>query len=157
FQLATFGSSPDQVRRAFLEKVMIPEALYSEGAKGKKLEQTTPMRERIDDVLRMARLNLLKAELNVTPDEIAAFYVENRGRFDTPERVAVFRILCRTEDEARAVIAEAKQNGGVARWNELTRERSIDKATFMRGGNLGFLAADGSSSEVSVKVDPVLF
>ena len=157
FQLATFGKTHDEQKRNFLEQVLVREALFAEGARAKKLEQSALVRERSDDVLRAARLSSLKTELPVTPEEIAAFYVENHGRFDSPERIAVFRILCPTREDAAMVIAEAKKSGSLARWNELARERSLDRATSLRGGNLGFLAPDGSSSEASVRVDPALF
>src|SRR4051812_25694692 len=139
FQLATFGKSPEERKRAFLEQVLVKEALYAEGAKARKLEATTPTKERIDDALRVARINLLKTELTILPEEIAAFYVENQGRFDSPERVALYRILCATKEEAETALADAKQKGTLSRWNELARERSIDKATSLRGGNLGFV------------------
>ncbi len=157
FQLATFGKTPDEQKRNFLDQVMVKEALLAEGAKSKKLDETPEVRERTDAALRGARLNLLKTELAVTPEEISAFYVENVSRFDSPERIAVYRILCLNKEEAASVIAEFKRDGTLAHWNDLARERSIDKATSLRGGNLGFLAADGSSNEPSVRVDPTLF
>jgi peptidyl-prolyl cis-trans isomerase C len=157
FQLAALGKSPDEVRRRVLEQVLVRDALFAEGAQARKLEQMPSVRERIDQVLRTARIELLKAETEVTPAEIAGFYAENRARFDAPERIAVLRILCASRDEAARVLAEAKANGGPQRWNELARDRSIDKATSMRGGALGFLASDGSSSEPSVRADPALF
>jgi peptidyl-prolyl cis-trans isomerase C len=157
FQLATFGTSPDEVRHAFLEQVVIKDALMAEGAKAKKLEGVALVHEHIDEALRKARLISLKSEIQVTNEDIAAFYMDNLGRFVSPARVAVFRILCATREQAVGVIGEAKALGGLQRWNDLARERSIDKATSLRGGNLGFLAPDGSSSEVSVKTDPALF
>jgi len=157
FQLATFGESPDQARHAFLEQVMIKDALMAEGAKAKKLEDAAPVHERIDEALRKARLVQLKSEIQVTNEDVAAFYTDNIARFASPARVALFRILTATREQAAAVLAEAKAYGGLQHWNDLARDRSIDKATSLRGGNLGFLAADGSSSEVSVKTDPALF
>jgi peptidyl-prolyl cis-trans isomerase C len=157
FQLATFGDTPDKVRRAFLDQVMVKDALFSEGAKSKKLEEDPFVRDQVDQALRKARLVSLKSEINITPADVAAFYADNLMRFVSPARVAVFRILCATRDEAAAVLSQAKSLGGLQRWNDLAREHSIDKATSFRGGNLGFLAADGSSSEVSVKTDPALF
>jgi peptidyl-prolyl cis-trans isomerase C len=157
FQLATLGKTPEEQKRNFLEQVMVTETLLAEGARAKKLDESPAVRERMDEALRVARLSLLKVEMTVTQDEVAAFYVQNQGRFDSPDRVAVFRILCRSRDEASGVLADAKQSGSLPRWNELARERSIDRATALRGGNLGFLAADGSSSEPSVRVDPALF
>lgn len=157
FQLATFGQTPDQVRRAFLEQVVVKDAVFAEGAKAKKLEEAAGVHERVEEALRKARLVSLKSEIQITHDDVAAFYVDNLGRFVSPARVAVFRILSATREEAAAVLADAKAYGGLQRWNDLARERSIDKATSLRGGNLGFLAADGSSSEVSVQTDPALF
>jgi len=157
FQLAALSASSGDVRRHFLEEVMVRDALFAEGARARKLDQTTRARERIDQTLRSARIELLKAETVVTPAEIAAFYGENRARFDSPERIAILRILCTSRDEAVRVLAEAKANGGPQRWTALARERSIDKATSLRGGALGFLAKDGSSSEPSIRADPALF
>jgi peptidyl-prolyl cis-trans isomerase C len=157
FQLVTFGSSPSEIKRNFLEQVVIRDELFAQGAEVKKLDQVTRARERIDHALRTARINLLKENLDVSPAEIAAFYAENKARFDAPERIAVTRILCATRGEAQSVLAEAKANASPQRWNELAREHSLDKATSMRGGALGFLAEDGSSSEASVRADPAIF
>jgi peptidyl-prolyl cis-trans isomerase C len=157
FQLATFGSSPGEIKRNFLEQVVVRDELFAQGAEAKRLDQGTRAHERIEHALRTARINLLKENLEVTPGEVAAYFADNRARFDAPERIAVTRILCATRDEAATVLAEAKSNGGAQRWNDLAREHSLDKATSMRGGALGFLAQDGSSNEASVRADPRLF
>jgi peptidyl-prolyl cis-trans isomerase C len=157
FQLATFGKTPDEQKRNFLDQVMVREALLAEGARAKKLDESPAVRERTDEALRVARLALLKNETAITPQEVAAFFAENHGRFESPERVGVYRILCRTKEEAQGVLADAKQAGTLVRWNELAREHSVDRATALRGGNLGFLGPDGSSNEASVRVEPALF
>jgi peptidyl-prolyl cis-trans isomerase C len=157
FQLATFGSSPAEIKRNFLEQVVVRDELFAQGAEAKKLDQVTRARERIDHALRNARIGLLKENIEVTPAEIAAYYGENRARFDAPERIAVTRILCATRAEASSVLADVKSSATPQRWNDLAREHSLDKATSMRGGALGFLAQDGSSSEASVRADPALF
>jgi peptidyl-prolyl cis-trans isomerase C len=157
FQLATLGSTPTEVKRRFLEQVVVRDELYAQGAEAKKLDQTTRARERIDNALRTARINLLKENLDIDSAEVAAFYAENKARFDAPERIAVTRILCATRNEAATVLAEARSSSGQQRWNDLARDHSTDKATSMRGGALGFLAEDGSSSEASVRVDPAIF
>jgi len=157
FQLATLGRTPNEQKRNFLDQVVVPELLLAEGAKAKKLDESPMVRERTDQTLRAARLALVKAEMAITQEEVAAFFVENHGRFDSPERVGMYRILCRSKEEAASVLADAKQAGTLARWNELARERSVDRATALRGGNLGFVGPDGSSSEASVRVEPALF
>src|SRR5579884_2243104 len=42
FQRATFGSDPATVRRAFLEQILVPEALESLGARAEKLDEAQP-------------------------------------------------------------------------------------------------------------------
>ncbi len=157
FQFATFGSTPEEQKRHFLDQVLIREVLLAEGARARRLEQSPEVRDRTDAALRAARLEHLKTEQTVTPEEISAFYVSNRARFDSPERIGVHRILCRTRDEAVSVIADAKKDGSLAHWSDLAREHSMDRATSFRAGTLGYLASDGSSSEASVRVDPVLY
>jgi peptidyl-prolyl cis-trans isomerase C len=160
FQLATFGKTPDEIKRAFVERVLVPEALDANGARARKLDERPDVHDRIADALRTARMTALRAELldkgDIGPDEILRYYEDNRSKFDSPERVAIWRILCKTKEEAAQVIAEAKQVGAPSRWNELAREHSTDKATAMRGGNLGFVTSDGTSNEQGVKADPAI-
>jgi peptidyl-prolyl cis-trans isomerase C len=87
---------------------------------------------------------------------VRRYYDENRAHFDSPERINVWRILLASRAEAEKILAEAKREPTIAKYNELAREHSIDKATNMRGGNLGFLGPDGVSNEAGVKVDPAL-
>ena len=55
FQLATFGSTADEVKRNFLQKIVIPEALFAAGAKDRHVEDSPQIRDRIIETLRMAR------------------------------------------------------------------------------------------------------
>jgi peptidyl-prolyl cis-trans isomerase C len=161
FQLATLGRSPDEIRRNAVDKIIVPEAVFAAAASAKKLDESPALRDRIIDVLRSARLTALTAEISASPsvdlEAVSRYYQENRARFDFPERISVWRILFSTREEAVQGIEEVTKPRGAERWIELARERSIDKATAMRGGDLGFLSADGSSSMPSVKVDPALF
>jgi peptidyl-prolyl cis-trans isomerase C len=111
--------------------------------------------------LRSARLGFLAAGISkgpsVGPEAAARYYENNRTSNDFPERLSVWRILCSTREDALRTLKEVMVPRGGERWMDLARERSIDKATAMRGGDLGFLAADGASSTPAVKADPALF
>jgi peptidyl-prolyl cis-trans isomerase C len=89
-------------------------------------------------------------------EDVTKYYEDNRSRFDSPERINLWRILCKTREEATTVLDAARRDSSIAKYNDLAREHSIDKATNMRGGNLGFVGPDGASNEAGVKVDPAL-
>ena len=160
FQLVTFGKTPDEMRRTFVERVLVPEALHSVGARARKIDELPEVQKRTQDALRSARLSALRAEIvtgpGLGPTDVARYYQDNLGKFDSPERLAIWRILCKTRDEAALVIADAKKGSTPQHWNELAREHSIDAATSLRGGNLGFVSPDGASNEAGVKVPPAI-
>jgi peptidyl-prolyl cis-trans isomerase C len=160
FQLATFGGSKDAVVRAFVEQVLVRDLVLAEGAQTRGLDKEVPTKQLVERSLSSATLRHARGALTsaaaIPEADVARYYDENRSRFDSPERINVWRILAKTRDEAVSVIDAAKRDSSVAKWTDLARDHSIDKATNMRGGNLGFLAPDGSSNEAGVKVDPAI-
>jgi len=158
FQLATFGDSADAIRRKFLDSVIIVDMLYAQGAEARHLDRELGTaqalrRARSNATIRAAR-NQVSDTASVPASDVLKYYQDNRAKFETPERYSVFRILCRTREEAVAVLDAAKKEPTVAKFTELARAHSLDKATQMRGGNLGFVALDGTSNEAGLKVEP---
>jgi peptidyl-prolyl cis-trans isomerase C len=92
----------------------------------------------------------------ISSDEILKYYAENKSRYEAPERYSLWRILCKTREEAVAVLESAKKDPTIPNFQSLARDHSTDKATALRGGNLGFVALDGVSNEAGLKVDPAL-
>ena len=160
YQLRTFGSTAHDVVRNFFDQILLRDVLLSLGAEDRHIDQQIEVQQGLDRMLSSATLRALLEQLgpasNIPMAEVQAYYDANRDRFDTKDRVGVWRILCATKDEAAAVIAATKQDGSVQSFNKLAREHSMDKATFLRGGNLGFVADNGVSSEPGVKVDPAV-
>ena len=164
FQLATFGKTPDEIRRKFLEEVMIPAALHAEEARATKLDERSLVRDRIREVLRQAIENELREELASskppTDAEIKKYYDDNRSKFHTPRRLKIWRILVDKKDLAQKIIADVKAapaDQSPKKWGELARKHSADDATKMREGNLGFVRPDGTTNMPRVKVARELF
>lgn len=157
-QLATFGKTPKEQRRAFLDRVVVPELLFAQAAAADDVTKRPEVRVRLDDALRAALMADLRreAEREVGDVEVAKYFDENKQKLDVPERIHIQRILVATKEEADNLLAQAKKPGGEREWPKLAREKSLDKATHERGGDLGFLAADGQSHEVTVKAEPEL-
>jgi peptidyl-prolyl cis-trans isomerase C len=160
FQITSLGASRDEIVRAYVDQVVVRDLLLASGAEERGLPKEEPTRyllarARSSATLRAAH-KALPSMAAVPLADVQKYYDENRVRFDSPERVNLWRILCKTRDEAASVLDAAKRDLTVAKYNDLAREHSIDKATNLRGGNLGFVSPDGTSNEAGLKVDPAL-
>jgi len=58
---------------------------------------------------------------------------------------------------AKRIIAESQGAGGPARWRNFARDNSLDAATKLRDGDLGFVRPDGSTETPQLRVDPLAF
>lgn len=157
FQIRGFGKSPDEVRRNFLERVLIREARLAEGAKDRKLDEREDVKARIRGALQRAMLARVRAEVSadakVTEDDVKRYYEANPARFHSPPRIAIWRILVATKEEAEGLLKDLKAEPTAKRWSDVAREKSLDASTRMRGGNLGFVAPDGMTPEPGLKAD----
>ncbi|WP_438009173.1 peptidyl-prolyl cis-trans isomerase [Sorangium sp. So ce321] len=160
FQLQSFGRTPEEIRKNFVSQVLVRELLLAQGAAAQKLTERADVQDRIRGVLRAALLQRTQAEAvassPVTDDEVRAYYEANRDKFSAPPMVALWRILVATREEAEAILAELKKDPSPQRFKDIARERSLDKATSMRGGDLGFVAPDGTTAEPGLKIAPGL-
>lgn len=160
YQMATFGGSREAVVRAYLDQVLIRDLVLAGGAEQRGLDKQLPTSQLLARALSSATLRKSRgpyaSAAAVPMDDVRRYYDENRSRFDSPERVNLWRILCKTREEAATVLEAARREPTIAKYNDLAREHSIDKATNLRGGNLGFVGPDGASNEAGVKVDPAL-
>ena len=81
----------------------------------------------------------------------------HRDDYEKPERIRISRILVDDDALARKILTEAKGTAGLDHWNEFARQSSLDAATKMRGGMLGFVYPDGRTESPQVAVDPALY
>jgi peptidyl-prolyl cis-trans isomerase C len=160
YQRATFGLTADAIRRRVLDEVLVRDALLSLGAHAAKLDAQPAVARAIDRAVAGATVRAVRSGLglatDISMDDVRAYYERNRARYDAPARYQVWRILCKTSDEATAVLDAAKADPSPKAFAQLARDHSQDKATALRSGNLGFLTADGTSSEPGLRVDPAI-
>ncbi len=83
----------------------------------------------------------------VPAEEVEAHYREHAEEFTAPEIRRAHHILVRTEEEARALVAEL-QGADVHRFERVARAESIDPQTGPRGGDLGYFNDDGFSLDL---------
>ncbi|MEI9953887.1 MAG: peptidyl-prolyl cis-trans isomerase [Pseudomonadota bacterium] len=161
FQRAALGDTPDKLKRQVLEQWLVPELLYAQEAERLKLEQRPSIRRRERELLRQAMDRELRVESlahsPVSASEIQAYFEANRARFETPRRVHVWRILTDDEALAKKILVESKGTDGIQHWSQFARDSSLDKATHLRNGDLGFIHPDGNTDTPALRVDPLLF
>ena len=160
YQLPDFGTTREGVARGFMEKAIERDMILAEGAELRGLDKQPPTTQLIERALSGYALRSVRTQLPsssaIPADDVKKYYEDNRTRFDAPERINIWRILCKTREEALSVIELQHRDSSIAKYNDLAREHSIDKATNLRGGNLGFVGPDGASNEAGVKVDAAL-
>jgi len=162
FQRSSYGRTPETIRRRVLGEVLIDDRLLEMAAARDGVEQAPATAYALDRARAMATVRALRARAGspsaVSAEDVRAYYEANRARFESDERLHVWRILCPTRAEAQMVLESCAQRGSSpSAFADLAREHSRDKATYLRGGDLGFIAADGSSSFPELRVDPAIF
>jgi peptidyl-prolyl cis-trans isomerase C len=159
-ELGRLGVPPAEAPRRIIEAVLSLELAAEQEARARGLDKDAGTADRTRHILGRALDRALGAEALAKPvadQEIAQYFEQNRSRFEQPARVRVWRILLDSEAQAQKVLNEAKAAGDTSKWSELTRQHSIDKATNMRQGDLGFVRADGSTDVPRVRVDPAIY
>jgi peptidyl-prolyl cis-trans isomerase C len=161
FQLERYGSTPREIRTRFVEEALVPELLYAEEARARNVAARATVWDRVRELLRQAIENQIREQIatqdRVTDAEVRAYYEQNRERFETPRRIRLWRILVADEALARRILDEAKGTGGPKRWTEHARQHSLDKATAMRDGDVGFVRPDGRTDTPRLEVPAALF
>lgn len=161
FQRKKLGTTPEEVRKNFVNDVIVLEALHHERARELEIEKQPRVRDRISSVLRktleLTLQEALEKKGGISDLEIEKYYEKNKKRYVTPRRLQLWRILVKDPELAKKIIAEVQGKDGTKRWRALAREHSLDEATKLRGGNLGFVRPDGTTDVPRVKVEETLF
>jgi parvulin-like peptidyl-prolyl cis-trans isomerase-like protein len=158
FQLIELGASWPEQRRRLLDDVLVREALLAQAAGRARLGEDPYVGWRKDQLLAGALLAALTqaALAAVKEAEIAAYYAAHQADYVTPRGIEIWRLLVADEASARASIERARTLDPSG-WSQLVRESSLDSATRMRSGSLGFVRADGHTNRPDVRVAPQLF
>jgi peptidyl-prolyl cis-trans isomerase C len=160
YGLSALGATPNDIRRRFVETVLIPELLYAAEGDRLKVEARTDVVSKVRDARRRALIDQIRKEgaaQGISEEETRTYFESHGGEFEQPERLRISRILTADEALARKIIADARGVGGPERWKRLAREHSVDEATKMRGGSLGFVFPDGRTEYPQLRVDAGLY
>lgn len=162
FQRRALGSTPDEARKAFVDHTLIPELLYTAEAKRRGLDRDPQIETRIRQMLARSVEEQIRDSARVpgpSDADVKAYYDAHSKQYNSPARIRIWRIVVADEAAAKQILDQVKGQGQVAvtRWSQLARERSLDKATAMRDGDLGLVYPDGSTELGRVQADAKLY
>jgi peptidyl-prolyl cis-trans isomerase C len=159
--------SVDQ-RRVLLNTLLVERALI-DAARKDGFDRRPEIRRAMDSILvtryRQERLQPLRDDVVVTPEEIEAFYRERRDEYRVPARKRLAMVFFRADDDAPEAVREqararaetvlAELDGlelEIPHFGELARRYSDHQGSRYRGGVIGWMAADGDGS----RFDPLI-
>lgn len=129
-------AQPDR-KRQFVENLVLNDLLYAE-AERLGFARDPEIDRQVNDTRRRLVVQRLMREYQKPPeisdDEARRFYDENPTLYSTTQ-ITASHILVKDEAEAKAIRAELEREP--QRFADLAREKSIDKSSGSKGGDLG--------------------
>jgi peptidyl-prolyl cis-trans isomerase C len=129
---------PEEARkRAVLDRLIDMRIITDAAVKAglDKGEAFKAKMEQLRSQLLIAEFVKAKVDPAVTEDAIKARYEKDVKSFDPPTEMHARHILVKTEDEAKAIIADLAKGGDFA---AIAKEKSQDPGSAANGGDLGF-------------------
>jgi hypothetical protein len=161
FQRQALGTSVQSRLRTFIDRWVVPDLLLVQAPRILDVRASSRAQTAQKAILQQALANHLRSQTEkqtpVTEGDAKAYFEAHRDLFDKPERLRLFRILLADQKSAEELIQKVKNATAFDAWRNLAREKSLDLATRMRAGELGFVSAEGKSDIVELQVNPVLF
>lgn len=155
FELNALGTTKLAVLKKYVDEAIVHEELLAESARRKGALDDRMVIVQLRKVLAGA---LVRKELGaitkegVTGAEIQAYYDAHLSEYQTPERIRLSHIIVATKADADALLVKVLADPTREGWAKLAADNSLDPNTKRSGGDLGFVSADGRSSEPKVVV-----
>ena len=136
---------PEQQRSALID-VLIDIRLVAKAAETAGLDKSKDVAPKLafarDQTLRSEYLSA-KVVAGVTDDAVKKRFDEEIAKFVPADEVHARHILVKTEDEAKAIIADLDKGGDFA---TIAKEKSLDPGSGPQGGDLGFIGRSEGKS-----------
>jgi peptidyl-prolyl cis-trans isomerase C len=138
---AQLAQMPEDLRKRVVLDRIIDMRLVAAAAAKAGLDQSPTYKARMEQVraqLLVSEFVKGKIEPQITPEKVKARYEKDAAGFEPPEEYRARHILVKTEDEAKAIIADLAKGGDFAK---IAEEKSQDPGSAKQGGDLGFFSA----------------
>jgi len=156
FELQTLGGSRVEILRKYVDEAVVREEVLAEAARKKGALDDRSVRHALDKALAGAlvrkEIDALGGKEAIPAEDIKAYYDAHLAEYRTPERVRVWHLVTATKADAEAALAKVKADPTREGWPKIVSETSLDPNTKTSSGDLGFVTADGKTTEPKVVV-----
>jgi peptidyl-prolyl cis-trans isomerase C len=156
FELAALGSTNREILRKYVDEAIVHEELLAAAARTKGALDERGVKLQLTKALASS---LVRKELaaigtrdDVPLDEVKAYYDAHVADYQQPERVRIWHLVVATKEAADAALAKVKKDPTREGWPKLVAETSLDLNSNKSSGDLGFVSADGKTSEPKIAV-----
>lgn len=136
-----FASFDENIRQNVLRSMASERLIYQEAAKA-GYDKNDEVKKRVEQMQRQIAMQVFmedKAKNLVSDAQLKAAYDEKAKASKNEEEVSARHILVASEDEAKKIAEELKKGGD---FDKVAKEKSTDKGSGARGGDLGWFTKD---------------
>ena len=156
FELAALGSTNVEILRRYLDEALVREEILAEAARrrGALDDRALQVQQRkiLAGALVRRELDKLGKADDISAEDVQKYYDAHAAEYRNPERVRLAHIVVATKPEADAVLAKALADKTREGWSSLVLASSLDPSTRRSDGDLGFVSADGRTTQPKVIV-----
>lgn len=151
-------NAPEVDAARCIDRYWVPLWLLDRQAAKQKLEKSDSYQRARSNILSDALAEQIASRVpSPSGQRIEKVLQSNERDFERPRRIRLFRILLEGEEAARKLIEQLGASPSLEEFRALAREKSVDKATHQRGGDLGFVWPNGTTEIPQVRAVPTLY
>lgn len=156
FELKALGGTKSDILHRYVDEAIVNQELLAIGAEKKGALDDRAVRLQLQKALAGAlvrrELSALGSRDSISIDEVKAYYAAHIAEYVVPERVRIAHIVVADQAKADQVLAAALADPTREGWSKIVAENSLDPNSKMSAGDLGFVSADGRTTEPRVVV-----
>ena len=156
FELQALGTTRFDILRKYVDEAIVREELLAQAAKNRNAladhSVQLHLRKAMASALVRHELTALGTRESIPAAEVKAYYDAHGDEYRSPERLRLWHLVVATKADAEAALAKVKADPTREAWPKIVSDLSLDPNTKRSSGDLGFVSADGRTTEPKVIV-----
>jgi foldase protein PrsA len=121
---------------------------FKKALKERRLTETK-VKEQIQTHLLSTAVTRKVENISITDKKAKEFFDKNKAMFETPEKAHLKQIVVKTKEAADEIAKDIKEG---KKFEELAKEKSLDKPSGKKGGDIGMVARNQLLDDIAKKI-----